>query len=395
MQPIEFIAYYYYSTAYYILLLVLSWATAIYYVGSGSQSLLHKQDSDPSQMMAVILTLVMAVFIGLRPIAPDFGDMGNYAEGYKNLPSLMAMRAPDLKSEWFWYDLQIICKFILKFNEYEFFLLVSLVYYGGMLICSLILLRQNLWLSVLFFLTSFQTYSFATNGIRNGLACSIVLIAVGIICDKRKLTIFSLVLMYLALGIHRSTMLPTAAAIASLFVIKDTKMALRFWVASIAISLVAGHTVENFFGSLGFDDRMSSYSAGQHDENVQATFSHSGFRWDFLSYSIFAVVMIWYITQRRHFKDKTFNIIANTYLLCNAFWIMVIRASFSNRFAYLSWFLYPLVLAYPLMRMNIWKDQDRKTSIIFFLYSEFTFFMFFVYYYGSTGFKGFNQYWWK
>ena len=75
---------------------------------------------------------------------------------------------------------------------------------------------------------------------------------------------------------------------------------------------------------------------------------------------------------------------------------MVIRSSFSNRFAYLSWFIYPVVMAYPLLRMNIWKDQDRKTALILFFYSGFTFFMFFVYYFGTgEGFNGFNQYWWR
>ena len=74
---------------------------------------------------------------------------------------------------------------------------------------------------------------------------------------------------------------------------------------------------------------------------------------------------------------------------------MVIRASFSNRFAYLSWFIYPLVMAYPLLRMNLWEDQDRKTSLILFAYSGFLFFMFFIYYFGTTGFKGFDLYWWR
>ena len=39
---------------------------------------------------------------------------------------------------------------------------------------------------------------------------------------------------------------------------------------------------------------------------------------------------------------------------------MVIRAAFSNRFAYLSWFLYPIVIAYPLLRLPIWKTNQGK-----------------------------------
>ena len=136
---------------------------------------------------------------------------------------------------------------------------------------------------------------------------------------------------------------------------------------------------------------MSAYTAEGSSDGLL----YSGFRFDFLFYSAFPVWMIWYVTQRRKFNNPEYSVYANTYLLCNAFWILVIRASFSNRFAYLSWFLYPLVIAYPLMRMNLWKDQDRKTAIIFFFYTGFTFFMFFVYYFGTTGFRGFDQYWWR
>ena len=76
------------------------------------------------------------------------------------------------------------------------------------------------------------------------------------------------------------------------------------------------------------------------------------------------------------FNDFVFNVIANTYILANSFWIMVIRASYSNRFAYLSWFLYPLVFAYPLSRMNIWEKQERKTAFILLAYTGFTLIMF-------------------
>ena len=106
----------------------------------------------------------------------------------------------------------------------------------------------------------------------------------------------------------------------------------------------------------------------------------AGFRLDFILYSIMPIIMVWYVTIKRNFKDLTYHIIATTYILANAFWIMVIRSEQSNRFAYLSWFLYPLVIAYPLLRMNIWEDQDRKTGLILLAYSGFTFFMQFIYY---------------
>ena len=394
MNSIDFIEPYFYSTYYYIFFLVICWATFLYHVGSSSQKILHAKSS-PMQGAALVLSLGITWYLGLRPISGSFVDTIMYAYNFDRIEPVF--RPITLTTEWLWTNNTVFCKRIgLNVNEY--FLLIEAGYIGGMFIFAWKKMRTNLWLMMLFFLIAFQSYNFGTNGIRNGLACSIELIAFAFLVDADESKFskyFSFFLMFLALGIHRSTLLPTVAALASYFYVRDTRWALRFWLISIAISLVAGSLVEQFFASLGFDDRMEQYSSAHMTEDMAQNFSSTGFRWDFLLYSSAPVAMIWYVTRYRYFTDKAFSIFANTYLLCNAFWIMVIRSTFSNRFAYLSWFLYPIIIAYPLLRMNLWKDQDRRTALIFFLYSGFSFFMFFVYYFGSSGFRGFDIYWWK
>lgn len=392
MNPIDFIEPWYYSTAYYILFLLLSWMTVLYYIGSNNQKILYSE-GNPTQGAALLLTVLLIFLLGLRPVSEVFGDMRMYTHSYVNVVSEYV--PIDFHTEWLWENFTAFCK-KLGLNANEYFLAVEFFYFMGMFVCSLMLMRKNLWLAVLFFFTSFSCYSFATNGIRNGMACSIELIAICLLAEGGIKRPLSFVLMFLAMSMHRSTLLPSVMAIASTYVIKDTRTAIRFWIASIAISVVAGQMVEGFFAALGFDDRMSDYASVGQSEESMSQFSQSGFRWDFLFYSMFPVIMTWYVTRVRKFNDQVFNIFANTYIFCNAFWIMVIRSAFSNRFAFLSWFIYPVVIAYPLLRMNLWKDQDRKTAIIFFLYSGFTLFMFFIYYFGtSTGFRGFNQFWWR
>lgn len=392
MQPIDFLSPWYFSTAYHILFLILSWITVLYHIGSSQQKIL-RTESSPMQGMALLLTLAIAFFIGLRRSNAIFGDMGMYRHTYENV--LAGYSPMSLHTEWLWDNFMYFCKSI-GFNSTEFFLIVDIVYFFCMFICALLLMRRNLWIAMMFFFTAFSTYSFGTNGIRNGMSSSIELVAITLLTMGKTKHVPAFILMFIAFSIHRSTILPSAAAIASLYFIKDTKTAIRFWIASIGISLVAGPLVEQFFAALGFDDRMSNYASTSRDDSSMEQFSQSGFRWDFLLYSAAPVAMIWYVTRYRKFTDKAYIFIANIYLLCNAFWVMVIRSAFSNRFAYLSWFIYPIVMAYPLLRMNIWKDQDRKTALIFFLYSGFTFFMFFIYYFGTgNGFNGFDQYWWR
>lgn len=389
MEAIEFIPAYYYTTVYYTTLLVITWFTVLYYIGAASQRILHAEGS-PVQTAAFILTLIIFFFLGLRQASFEFGDAVNYALMYTK--GSQDYTAVSLEEEWLWASISGFCR-SLGLNVNEYFLFIEFFYIGGMFVCSLILMRKNLWIAMLFFFTAFQTFTFGTNGIRNGMACSIELVAIALVIEQGPRRTVGFILMFLALGIHRSTMLPTAAAISTIYLVKDTKWALRFWIASIFISLVAGSEITQIFASLGFDDRMDHYS---NEATEEMYFSHTGFRWDFWLYSLFPVIMIWYVTQYRSFKDLSYTIIANVYLLCNAFWIIVIRAQFSNRFAYLSWFIYPVVMAFPLLRMNLWKDQDRRTALILFFYSGFTFFMFFIYYFGTgNGYRGLDLYWWR
>ena len=204
----------------------------------------------------------------------------------------------------------------------------------------------------------------------------------------------------LAFSIHKSTALPLAAFLAASFVIKKPLIAIYFWVASIGISLVAGGPISNFFMGLGFDDRMTQYSNGMSEYGDQ--FSNTGFRWDFLLYSAMPVWMTWFVCkkaekERKLYGDtqeeaetgitgagriadansmRIFNILATTYILANSFWVMVIKAAFSNRFAYLSWFLYPVVLAYAVVRLHLWPDQDRKAALILLAHASFTLVMY-------------------
>lgn len=362
------------------------------YSGSDNCDKLLQQNS---MVPALILTLLLIVYMGLRPVSFAFGDTINYAAGYRRATG-MAVFSLDLNKEWLWAAIMLFCKQSgLTVNAW--FLLIEIGYLGFAFIGLRILLKENCWIAMLFFLSAFSTFTFGVNGIRNGLACSMVILAFAIAANQNfaKLALAGGVLL-LAFGIHRSISLPIAAFLAASYVIKSPKIAIYFWIASIGVSLVAGGAVTNFFMGLGFDDRMTQYGTGMGEFGDQ--FSNTGFRWDFLAYSAMPVWLAWYVTtkaekERALYGDtieeaetgitgagriadahsmRVFNILATTYVLANSFWVMVMKAAFSNRFAYLSWFLYPVVLAYAVIRLHIWEDQDKKAGLILVLHAGFT-----------------------
>lgn len=235
--------------------------------------------------------------------------------------------------------------------------IVVIGYFGFTFLACKLLVGNNVLAALLFMFGAFSFFSYATNGIRNGLACSIVLFAIALYSKSRKWGIIALILSVAALNIHKSTIIPLASLIISVYFIKSFKYAYSFWIASIIISLFAGGFLTSFFAGLGFDDRLSYLTTA-----ASGKFSRTGFRWDFLIYSMMPIVLGYYIVIKKGITDKTYMILLNTYTIANAVWVMVIRANYSNRLAYLSWFMYPLVLAYPLFKLDIWGESQGKVA---------------------------------
>lgn len=368
-----------YEIVYHVIVAVLSIATILYYINSNDKKIIHVNNlsSVTSLIFAIIAVAFFVVFIGYRPISYVFVDMIMYAHSYMNI---ITDYAPvDFSTEWLWHNITYFCKKSCMRVE-DYFAVCEILYIVPLFVGCILLMRRNIWPAILLVFSSFSFYGYAVNGIRNGVACSFVFLAIAMLTiNKRSLKIISLLTMLTAYSIHHSTILPSLCAIFSWSVVKQPKYAIGFWLLAILISMIFGNFVGNIFAGLGFDDRTSYFQdASLIEEGKQ--FSSTGFRLDFLLYSAIPVIFVWYLCVLRQFKDEAFNLIANTYILSNAFWVMVIRATFSNRFAYLSWFLYPLVIAYPLLRMNIWEMQDRNSALIILAYTSFTLFMFFIYY---------------
>ncbi len=97
------------------------------------------------------------------------------------------------------------------------------------------------------------------------------------------------------------------------------------------------------------------------------------FRWDFLLYSSMPILIGAYTLFVRKIYNNTYLILLGTYMYANSFWILVIRGLFSNRFAYLSWFIYPIVLAYPILNLPVFeKNHSLKASWILLAHLGFT-----------------------
>lgn len=309
--------------------------------------------------------ILFTLYIGLRPISFYFGDMLTYNHAFK---ALQKGKTVQIKNDYaFNYFLLASSKIM---SSRFFFLVVDIFYILPCYWFSRLYFGKYWVFAIFMFVGSFSFWPYGTNGIRNGLATASFITG---LCfyQHKKILMYSFFL--LSFFIHSSLIIPIAAFITS-GIYKNPKLYLYIWLASIPLSLAGGSFWESFFGNIGFGDRTSGYLTG--GEEFKEQFSQTGFRWDFVLYSASGIFAGYYFIFKKNITDKFYMHLFGIYAIANAFWILVIRANFSNRFAYLSWFLMAPVIAYPMLRYRIWNDHNRVFGWIVFLYYMFTYIMF-------------------
>lgn len=310
-----------------------------------------------------ILVVFIIFYMGFRPISGwYFGDMGTYARSFENYKFSNAINSD---RDVVFQNFMLLTSKIM--SVHFFFLTVAFIYVFSLYLVCKKWFSKYWFYAFLLLIGSFSFWTYGTNGIRNGMATSLFLL--GISRDKR---LFQIGWIILAIGIHKSMVLPTIGFVLAQFYNKP-KVMISFWLLCIPLSLVAGGFWESFFASLGFEDDRISYLTEGNVNNDD--FSSTGFRWDFLVYSATAVFAGWYFIVKKGFEDKIYFWLFNTYVFANAFWILVIRANFSNRFAYLSWFMMALVIIYPFLKKELIPNQNKILAKVILFYFAFTFLM--------------------
>lgn len=184
--------------------------------------------------------------------------------------------------------------------------------------------------------------NYGTNVIRSGVAIGILLFCVS---SNFKLFI-KILLAVVAVSVHKSMLIPIAGWIASKYINK-TQMVFIIWCMFLFLS-VSNVDLSFFFESIGFiDERVDTYVDSM--EEFEGSYQQ-GFRFDFLVYSCAPMAIYYYFSERKNIVDKFYARVFKTYLLVNAVWLLVIRMAYTDRMAYLSWFMIPFITLYPLIK---------------------------------------------
>lgn len=295
------------------------------------------------------LLVVLCLLIGLRPISYAFGDMGNYYKDFLAYAAGGALEGRDPLFEGFmWLFAQANAATL-------FFLVCALIYLVPLRLASQRALGHYWPLAFLLLIGHISFYGFAVNGIRNGMAMSIFVLALTFRGWRAVL------LMALAVGTHASLLLPVIAY-ALTYLRFSVRWALLFWCGCLMVSLLFPGIANVLATVIPADDRLVQYVA-LGDEYADQ-FSSAGFRWDFVIYSALPIVVALFFLLRKRKLDAAYLRLLKVYLLANAVWLLLIRVPFSNRFAYLSWGFMGLLLAIPFVKIRVFKQQQVVFAIL-------------------------------
>lgn len=302
-----------------------------------------------------LLSVVCVIIIGCRDwtSVDYFGDSIRY--GYSFINDYQDYNLSDFKDVGFsCYTLLI---YSLGFSVEFYFFLCSMLYVFPLYFAAKKISVNFCFSILLMVVMSFSFYSYGVNGIRNGIATSLLLLSF----SYRSNIVIMIFLMMIAISVHKSVMLTSFIFIFVLFYNRPA-LYLKIWCFCVGLSFFLGTYIKNYTMSISFlNDRVDGYFSNSAELGL---FSKVGFRWDFLLYSSLPVFVGVYYIYKRHFNDKFYLQLFSTYLLTNAFWIMINDVPFSNRFAYLSWFIMPVVFIYPILYIE--REKIIILSMIFY-----------------------------
>lgn len=364
----------YYSSLYLFIVTILTVVAANGYSSRGL-SWAQRYSGSGIDIRALSLFIALSIFIGFRPISGIyFGDTSNYAFYYKSIERLPFIYNPLTENKIWdnlfrWWASE-------RLGISNLFFLTAIIYFGCTFLACRKLFNQNQYIAFLVFLGSFSTFSYATNGIKAGAAAAIFILGI----SYYKNLIICIPLILISWGFHHSMILPVAAFCIAYFY-KNVRFYYYVWFVCLLISAFHITYFQTLFASMAEEQGDSSGVNYLMSTSSSEWGGKSGFRLDFVIYSAMPLLVGYYAIFKKNLKlSNIYKLLLSIYIITNSVWMLCMYIHYTNRIAYLSWFLYPIVLIYPIIKEDWGPTQYNTLSKVALGSLAFTLFMNLIYY---------------
>lgn len=294
--------------------------------------------------------LILLIFM-LSFIFVESGDKTLYLENYLDAENYFE----NYDRELLWGKLQIFLSKAFFKNEIIYWLFYSFFYcIAYYIVAKKFFPYQYAGYFVLCVVACMGFVAYGSNTIRAGFGIALLLMA---FCADNKPV--KVMLAVASVGCHMSMLLPVVSYLSTLYIIKKERWCEIIWILFLVITVMTS-VVSDIMSVLGsLDSRADEFANadGTHDiYNV-------GFKYNFLLYSAVPILFAKYNLKHLNVENHIYSHVYRIYLLSNAVWLLLIRIPYTDRIAYLSWFMIPFLLLYPVLNGQL--DTPHPQRYIF------------------------------
>ena len=332
----------YFIRDFYIVFLIILFVVLVLSICQYSNT--KKAVLKACSFLGLVISLATGFYLGVR--ADDVGkDTLTYLEFFNDLSiGGDILGRGDIA---FYASMWIFAAFL---TWRLFLIFCGIVYVGGAYLGFKRLFGPLSIYSILLFIISPNFFQFGINLMRNGVAASLFILALSY-CQNDKKKFWYMIIA--SVCCHISMLLPFATFL--LFRKYNTiNKTLIIWCVSFLTFLI-GVNATSLLGRF-----LPEYIMLRYISRVAADSSATLF--NFLLYGASPVFAGLYFVYKRKYSDPLYTQLLNVYIFLNALYIQFIGIEDALRFAYLSEFLMPLLLLYPLLKKPVIKYQSVYLS---------------------------------
>lgn len=308
-----------------------------------------------NRVFPFIVCVTIVLFITFRPpVWQYFGDTPNYIEDFKWAQQRdFNPEAKDIGYEW-------LMHFVGPWGYELFFAIFASIYVFSHYYAAKRLFPEYVSVMLVLMISYSGFFGYGFNGMRNGAACALCLLAF-----TYKKLIWQIPLFLIACSFHKAALLPIGAFVIARYY-KNTNVYLLIW----GVCAFLNATIGNMLGDLGWlsdliNDNRVDYLEQDFENHRQADlFSKTGFRWDFLVFGAIPIYFGWQTLLNKKIVNKEYSLLFNIYLICNTAWLFTARIPYNNRFAYLSWFMMPVLVFYAFYLQPKWQTNTSINLLL-------------------------------
>jgi len=294
------------------------------------------------QYLSAAYLVFIVILIGFRKIGVDgFADTQMYINWFNDSQLRGIINTKDIGFGLWTYLLSYFVGVRL------FFFLCTLLSFFLLIWVSFKVAREQWLLMILGFMVSLYFWNNEVFTIRQGLASNFMLVAI-FSRPKYAKVFFSL----LAISFHLSFAI-TAFAFLIVSHFKNSKFYFFAWLLILLVSSAFNNQIFLTLSKILQNERLTYYLGMDMHSNLN-------FRWDVVLFSlVFICIGFYNIIFKGFNKDNSYRLIINLFIFSNLFLLLLGKSNIMHRFAFLSWFLIPLIVFYPILKNKLLFTYSR------------------------------------